>query len=52
MLLIASGFGIHVIWALLGVTEILGSPLIIEENVHLLFHLIALVLLLLGILKD
>jgi len=52
MLLIATGFGFFVLYALLGIPEIFDQPFHIEENVHLLLHLIALVFLLLGILKD
>jgi len=52
LLLILLGFGFHVIYALLGIAEIFGPPIIIEENIHLLLHLLALVFLLVGILKD
>jgi hypothetical protein len=52
MLLISIGFGFFVLYALLGVPEMLGSPIIVGENLHLFLHLIALVLILLGILKD
>jgi hypothetical protein len=52
MLLISTGFGFFVLYALLGVPELLGSPIEIGENLHLFLHLIALVLILLGILKD
>jgi hypothetical protein len=52
MLLISVGFGCFVLFALLGVPEILGSPIAIGENLHLFLHLIGLVLILLGILKD
>ena len=52
MLLISAGFGFFVIYALLGVPEILGSPIVLGENIHLVLHLIALVLILLGILKE
>lgn len=52
MLLISSGFASFVLYALLSVPEILGSPIHVDENLHLLLHLIALVLILAGILKD
>lgn len=52
MLLISSGFGFFVLYALLSVPEILGSPISVGENLHLFLHLIALVLILIGILKD
>ncbi len=52
MLLIATGFGFFALYAFLGIPEIFGQPFHIEENVHLLLHLIALVFLLFGILKD
>ncbi len=52
MLLISAGFGSFVLYALMSIPEILGSPLAMDENLHLFLHLIALVLILVGILKD
>jgi hypothetical protein len=52
ILLIAAGFGSFVVYALFGVPEILGQPVYVDENVHLFLHLIGLVLILLGMLKD
>lgn len=52
ILLIALGFGSFVIYALLGVPEILGEPIHIDENVHLVLHLIGLILILVGMLKE
>ncbi len=52
VLLISIGFGFFVLYSLLSIPEILGSPILIGENLHLFLHLIALVLILLGILKE
>ena len=54
MLFITIGFGIFFVHALLYVPELFGSAYMIamDENVHLLIHLIALLFILLGILKD
>ena len=52
MLFISIGFGFFVIYALLAIPEIFGQPIVLEENLHLLFHLVALVFLLIGTLRD
>ncbi len=52
MLLISAGFGLHLLYALLAIPEVFAEPLIIDENLHLLLHLVALTFILLGILKD
>jgi len=53
MLLISVGFGVFFVHALIAVPEIFTSASIsLDENGHLLFHLIGLVFILLGILKD
>jgi hypothetical protein len=52
MLLISIGFGFFLIYALIGVPELLGQPFRIDENLHLTLHLIALIFILWGILKD
>lgn len=52
MLLISIGFGFFLIYALVAIPEILGQQFGINENLHLLLHLIALIFILWGILKD
>lgn len=52
MLFTSIGFGSFVLYAFLGVPEIFGQTFHVEENVHLLLHLIGLTFVLLGILKD
>jgi hypothetical protein len=52
MLFIAIGFGSFVVYALLTLPEILGQPLVFDENFHLFLHIIALTFILAGILKD
>ena len=52
MLLISAGFGTHLIYALFTLPEIYSEAIRIDENLHLVIHLIALGLILLGILKD
>lgn len=52
MLLISAGFGTHVLYALITLPEIYNQGIHIDENLHLLIHLIALVFILLGILED
>lgn len=54
MLLISVGFGIFFVHALITIPELISDAfqIALNENVHLLFHLIALVFILLGILKD
>ncbi|HJX23942.1 MAG TPA: hypothetical protein VJ574_06020 [Candidatus Bathyarchaeia archaeon] len=52
LLFISIGFGFFVVYALLAIPEIFGQPIVLEENLHLLFHLIALIFLLIGTLRD
>jgi len=52
MLLISAGFGLQLFYALLAIPEVFAEPLIIDENLHLLLHLVSLTFILLGILKD
>lgn len=54
MLLISIGFGIFFVHALLYIPELIIEEyhLIISENVHLLIHLVALIFIMLGIMKD
>jgi len=52
MLLISIGFGFFLMYALVAIPEILGQQFEINENLHLLLHLIALIFILWGILKD
>jgi hypothetical protein len=54
MLLISIGFGIFWVHALLTIPELFSEVYAIDfgENVHLLIHMIALVFILVGILKD
>lgn len=52
ILLFAVGFGFFVVYALLGVPEIFGQALHIDENVHLTLHLISLAFLLVGMFKN
>ncbi len=52
MLLISIGFGLHLVYALLSLPEVFAQALVIDEDLHLLLHLIALSFILLGILKD
>jgi hypothetical protein len=54
MLLISVGFGIFFLHALITIPELISEAyqITISENLHLFIHLIALVFILLGILKD
>jgi len=54
LLLISIGFGIFFVHALITIPELFSDVYAItfEENMHLFVHLIALVFILLGILKD
>ena len=53
LLFISVGFGIFFAHALLTLPELFyGSAYIIEENVHLLIHFVALAFILVGTLKD
>jgi len=54
MLLILIGFGIFFAHALIAIPELFSEAyaITLDENMHLLIHLIALIFILLGILKD
>lgn len=54
MLLISAGFAIFFVHALITIPELFNEAYMIgmSENVHLTIHLVALVFILLGILKD
>jgi len=54
MLFISAGFGVLVIYALVALPELFNDAYAIafDENMHLLIHLVALIFILLGILKD
>jgi hypothetical protein len=54
MLLITVGFGIFFVHALITIPELFNEAyqIAMSENVHTLLHVIALVFILLGILKD
>lgn len=54
MLLISIGFGIFLVHALIYIPELFVEEfrVVLTENVHLLIHLLALIFIALGILKD
>ena len=52
LLFVSIGFGIFFVHALLYLPELWGPGIPIDENTHLLIHLIALSFILLGTLKD
>jgi predicted transporter len=54
MLLVTAGFAVFFVHALITIPELFSDAYYIamSENVHLLIHLIALVLIAIGILKD
>jgi hypothetical protein len=54
MLFVTVGFAVFLVHALITVPELFSDTyqLAMSENVHLLIHLIALVLIAIGILKD
>ena len=54
MLFVTSGFAVFFVHALITVPELFSDTyqIAMSENVHLLIHLIALVLIAIGILKD
>ncbi len=52
MLLISAGFGLQLFYALLAIPEVFAEALIIDEDLHLLLHLVSLTFILFGILKD
>lgn len=52
MLFISVGFGLYLVYALISLPEVFAQALAIDEDLHLLLHLVALTFILLGILKD
>ncbi len=54
MLFISIGFGIFLVHALISIPELFVEEfrVVLTENVHLLIHLLALIFIALGILKD
>jgi peptidoglycan/LPS O-acetylase OafA/YrhL len=54
MLLVTAGFAVFFVHALITIPELFGDTyqIAMTENAHLLIHLIALVLIAIGILKD
>ena len=52
MLLLATGFGTFFVHALITLPELFSEAYMLDENVHLLFHLIGLIFILLATLKD
>jgi hypothetical protein len=52
LLFIAIGFGIFFIHALIYIPEMFTTGFVLSENAHLLIHLIALIFIVVGILKD
>jgi hypothetical protein len=52
LLFISTGFGIFFIHALIYIPELIAPTFLLSENAHLLIHLIALIFIVVGILKD
>lgn len=52
LLFISTGFGIFFAHALIYIPELFGPTYAIDENTHLVIHLVALVFVLLATLKD
>lgn len=54
MLLISVGFGVFFVHALITIPELFSDAyrLVLDENMHLLIHFVALIFILLGTLKD
>jgi len=52
LLLISIGFGIFFIHALIYIPELFATGFVVSENAHLLIHIVALVFIVVGILKD
>jgi hypothetical protein len=52
LLFLSTGFGIFFTHALVYLPELFGAFYGIDENTHLIIHLVALVFILLGTLKD
>ena len=52
LLFLSAGFGIFFAHALIYIPELFGPSYVIDENTHLVIHLIALFFILLSTLKD
>ena len=53
LLFISVGFGVFFVHAILTIPELfLGSGFMLDENMHLVIHLVGLFFILVGILKD
>lgn len=52
LLFLSVGFGIFLVHALIYIPELFGPIYTIDENTHLIIHLVALVFILLSTLKD
>lgn len=52
LLFISIGFGIFFVHALIYVPELFAPGFLLGENAHLLIHLVALIFIVVGILKD
>ena len=52
LLFISTGFGIFFAHAVIYVPELFGPTYALDENTHLVIHIVALVFILLGTLKD
>jgi hypothetical protein len=52
LLFISIGFGIFFIHALIYIHELFATGFVLSENAHLLIHLVALIFIAVGILKD
>lgn len=52
LLFISIGFGIFFVHALIYIPELFAPGFVVSENAHLLIHLVALVFIVVGILKD
>jgi hypothetical protein len=52
LLFLSTGFGIFFVHALIYIPELFGPTYIIDENTHLVIHLVALFFILLSTLKD
>jgi hypothetical protein len=52
LLFLSTGFGIFFVHALIYIPELFGDTYNIGENTHLIIHLVALLFILLGTLKD
>ena len=52
LLFLSTGFGIFFAHALIYIPELFGPSYVIDENTHLVIHLVALIFILLSTLKD